>query len=820
MISRRTLSMIVVLSMILGYNHSFAQTAEELLPKAIQLEEVKGELYEAIKLYQMILDHNPDNRMACAEALLHLGMCYEKLGLDLARQTYRQVISKYPDQEDKAAIARDRISRLNSYTAELLAKAEEYLKKGNELFKRWEYEEAIKEYENAVSSGPNTELALNARYCIGQSWYRAGQYDKALATFTKLIEENPKSYIAPVTELMMAQVQNAMGSNKNQERINNSTDENVIIDPNNGIKYTRIKTFTGKNDLISYTSGGFNFTPDGRFMVLENKVVPVDGSDAFNLVEMEALRAVYAPDMKKVAFYADSSIWTVTVSPETGRTIGQPEKLITGRYRFQSPVSWSPDGDKLAFERVDKVIAGDIWTIDVSNYKLIPVTKSLEFESAPVWSPDGKSIVYRKEGNLWITSINGKETKMIIKNGGYPHWSPDSKWLFHSNWENNHLYSLDQDKNYKLTPPKQVGNFVSFSSNGEKMFYYHPSFDDKWGIKVVSTYGGPSFTPELIGTAYDSHWSNNSKQILVQSENEKGEVSFKIMPVTGENPVRVNIEVQVNGKPFPFTASPDLTKLAFSVTRADRKKDLYIVPFSMSEARTTGPARLFFEGWSGGAYNVLISWSPNGSKLAVVNEGDIWVYSLKDGTLLKITDTPEKELWVSWSPDEKMIGYLIQSNQTRTAYVIPGTGGISKIISPDLTTGNWSPDSKSMAILSNNELKISSLDGKILNQIVNIRDLGFDDISSPQYSTDGKYLAFIGYYNDNGNRKSLIITYSIESGRITRLADDNLDDSKYSLRWSPDGKWLSYLTEEMVKVRPEGTMWEADFEEVVEKLGR
>ena len=41
---------------------------------------------------------------------------------------------------------------------------------------------------------------------------------------------------------------------------------------------------------------------------------------------------------------------------------------------------------------------------------------------------------------------------------------------------------------------------------------------------------------------------------------------------------------------------------------------------------------------------------------------------------------------------------------------------------------------------------------------------------------------------------------------------------KYSMYWSPDGKWISYLTEESVKVRPEGILWEADFNEVIEKL--
>jgi Tol biopolymer transport system component len=558
-------------------------------------------------------------------------------------------------------------------------------------------------------------------------------------------------------------------------------------------------------------------------MVLENKVVPVDGSDAFKLVEMEAMRAVYSPDMKKAAFFADSAIWAVPVSPVTGRSVGQPIKLVSGRYRFQYPVSWSPDGEKLAFERVDKSIAGDIWTVNVSNRELTPVTNSPEFEACPVWSPDGKSMAYisnGKEKNLRLISVDGKETKTIVKSGGFPYWSTDSKWLYHYDWQNNHLYSIDQDKNFKLTTPKQVGSFASFSSNGGKMLFYRPSYDEKWGLKVVSISGGPSFTPESIGAAYGSQWSTDSKHILVQSENDKGEVCFKIISLTGENLMNVNIEAQVNGKPFPFSASPDLTKIAFTVTREDRKKDLYIVPFSMSEARTTGPARLVFEGWSGGAYNVLISWSRDGKLLGVVHEGDIWVVSLEGGKPVQITNTSEPERWIKFSPDGNMISYYIPTTESAILHIIPTIGGMSRVVNNDCKGARWAPDSKSIALLSKDELQVVSLDGQKIKHIANIKDLGLTQTGDPHFSPDGKNLAMIGYFGDHigDNDKTLIILYNMETGKITRLAQENPDDYKDALEWSPDGEWLSYTTEESAKVRPEGTLWEADFDEIKEKI--
>jgi hypothetical protein len=73
--SGKILTMIMAISLMLWSHHTFAQTAEELLPKAIQLEEVKGDLDEAIKTYQLILNQYPDKRETCSEAFFGLACC-------------------------------------------------------------------------------------------------------------------------------------------------------------------------------------------------------------------------------------------------------------------------------------------------------------------------------------------------------------------------------------------------------------------------------------------------------------------------------------------------------------------------------------------------------------------------------------------------------------------------------------------------------------------------------------------------------------------------------------------------------------------------
>lgn len=798
--------------------YSQKQQPEVLLSTAIYQEEVNGELDEAIEKYKLIVEKYPENREVSAEAMLHLGLCYEKMHSPEAYKAYQEVINKYTDQKDEVAVALARVEYLDAYAADLGKKAENYISQGNELYEVWEYESAIKEYENAIKLDPNSLLAMNAKYYIGQSQFRDGKYNEALSTFTNLVEENPESNIAPVSELMIGQVEYALENNKNPGILNYSSDENTIVDPETGITYSKVKTFTGKNDIISYTTGGFNMSPDGRFLVIENKVVPIDGSDPFSLVDMDALRAVYSPDMKNAAFYADSSIWTVPVSPETGRTIGQPKKLLKGNYRYQHKVSWSPDGKKLAFMRSDETTASDIWTISINDGNLSPIAESNSHKRSPAWSPDGSSITYNDDG-VWLASVSTNENKQIITNtmNARPRWLSNGKWLFYDATGKSFLYSFAAQKNYQYSFPEiRVGDFIGTSPDGGKMFFYRPSYEDKWNMKVVSISGGPSFNPVPGHNIYDARWSADSKLFLTLSEKNEGEYIFESVPLSGGNPLQVLIDVKSEEEPFPVQGSPDLSKLAFWLPGKENTKDLYVAPFSAPMAKTTGPARLVFEGWAGGSYNVTFSWSPDGTQIALIHQGDIWIVPVVEGNPTQITNTPESELWVHWSPDGKTIGYIIINSNTRSIYAIPKTGGVPKLIAENITTGSWFPDNKRACILSHGEINIISLeDGKTLEHIVNIKDLDLDDCSSPDFSPDGKQMAFSG----QSGTKSSIYIYSFENKEFTKIVDEDPDNLIMLVGWSPNGKWLAYTTyEESVKVRPESNLWEADFEEVKKKL--
>jgi len=79
------------------------QQAQQLLSKAVYEEEVNGELEKAIEGYQTIVTEFPDNRPIAAKAYFHMGMCYEKLGLQEAQKAYENVVNNYPDQSSGSA---------------------------------------------------------------------------------------------------------------------------------------------------------------------------------------------------------------------------------------------------------------------------------------------------------------------------------------------------------------------------------------------------------------------------------------------------------------------------------------------------------------------------------------------------------------------------------------------------------------------------------------------------------------------------------------------------------------------------------------------
>ncbi len=720
--------------------------------------------------------------------------------------------------------------------AEPSSGAEQHFEKANELFKRADYDGAIAEYRKVVSLSPDGEIAQDAQYWIAQAHFRAGQFDAAQTIFAKLIEQYPASAIIPVTKLMVERVERAKEDKAKRRAISAAADKGFFIDPDTGVRYTRTVALAGKNDVIEDIAYPnrldlFQLSPNGKFIVYGKLVVPLDGSEPFDLVDVSAERCVWSPHGRNVAFYSEDGICVVPVSPETGRPTGPVRKLLDGRYTY-GLVSWSPDGEKLAFRRMsdenDDTSDGDICTISVKDGSLTQITSDPAYKFGPAWSPDGKTIVYaiRKDNlSFWLISAEGGAPRKIIEPRGrcIPFWSPDGKWILYTLYGRIHLFGLNDNQKLAITPPREVvGDFFSWSPDGKKMLFYRPSYDYKYGLKVVSAFGGPPFDlgRYLQLYAWSLAWPDNNS-IVTKGENEEGNVVFWIIPLSGSDPVLLEMDVSVEGRPLPFSVSPNGEKLTFRVKRDDGTEDLFVVPISLQDAQTTGPATKIFDRWHA-APGMPASWSPDGNKYAVIHRGDLWIAFSNGDNPVQITKTPELEHGrLGWSPDGRMIHYIVRHSQTaRTSYVVSVSDGkTTKIL--DTGPGRihaWSPDSKKLAIESEGLISLVSIEDGGTQQIARLKDLGLDRVFDLRLSPDGKYIACVGNHVKKG-RSGPIFVIPVEGGKVTTLSTDDSSE-KWRLFWSPDGRWISYNSEGSVKVRPEGTMWEADFEEIVQKASR
>jgi Tol biopolymer transport system component len=88
------------------------ESAKELLERAVYIEETKGDLEQAIEVYNKILAEFAENQPLAAKALYRIGLCHERLGSQEAQKAYRRLIDQYPGQKEEVALAKERLSSL------------------------------------------------------------------------------------------------------------------------------------------------------------------------------------------------------------------------------------------------------------------------------------------------------------------------------------------------------------------------------------------------------------------------------------------------------------------------------------------------------------------------------------------------------------------------------------------------------------------------------------------------------------------------------------------------------------------------------------
>ncbi len=103
----------------------FSQSPSQLYQQGLLKENGEGDLNAAVAIYEKIVGDENADRSLRAKAQLHIGQCYEKLGLKEAKKAYKKVIDNYPAQNEVVKIAKEKLF--------VLQKVEAVIKKSTEV---------------------------------------------------------------------------------------------------------------------------------------------------------------------------------------------------------------------------------------------------------------------------------------------------------------------------------------------------------------------------------------------------------------------------------------------------------------------------------------------------------------------------------------------------------------------------------------------------------------------------------------------------------------------------------------------------------------
>ena len=135
----------------------------------------------------------------------------------------------------------------------------------------------------------------------------------------------------------------------------------VVIDEKTGIRFTKFKAISGGSDVIDST-GWLNLSPNGKYLLNNRQVVPLDGSAPFDLLSRpKAYGGGWSPDGRKVVFY-DGGIWLIDVDPETGRAASAARRLLEQEERHIGNALWSSDSTRIAFRRFDSELESETFS--------------------------------------------------------------------------------------------------------------------------------------------------------------------------------------------------------------------------------------------------------------------------------------------------------------------------------------------------------------------------------------------------------------------------------------------------------------------------
>jgi len=463
------------------------ERAQDLYQQALRVERVSGDLEEAIRLYQQVVETG--DRVLGARALIRIAESHEKLGQQGARDAYARIIQDFGDQTEQVAVARERLTAMEPPPAGpgevrittrqvwsgLHANAEAPTPDGRHLVWR-DWQRSMDLAVREIATGENRRLTRQA------SW------------------EDPTAFtyygrVSPDGEAVAYGLNDGLGSGGLHVIGMNGTDSRELYREMGCWAYPQAWTSDGnslvaKRDcwsaanpegtfetlLVSVADGSFqvmnelhhgghgdpaSLSPDDRYLVYDFPVeeegggsdiwiMALDGSSDAPLIQHPADDQLlgWMPGTNQVLFLSDrdgtQDLWAATV--EGGFLRGSP-RMIRRNVGQIDPAGFSDDGS--LFYTIStrwfstSVAPFGLSTGTVDDDSAAPLLGS---NRGTAWSPDSEHLAFLQEmgisgsrrATLHVRHLpTGQERELVPhlsvrRMGG---WSPDGRTVLVSGWD-------------------------------------------------------------------------------------------------------------------------------------------------------------------------------------------------------------------------------------------------------------------------------------------------------------------------------------------------------------------------------------------------
>jgi Tol biopolymer transport system component len=169
---------------------------------------------------------------------------------------------------------------------------------------------------------------------------------------------------------------------------------------------------------------------------------------------------VWTPDGKRVAFESNDS-GALNIFWQLADGSGGLERLTTSP-NINAPVSWSPDGQLLAFGEINITTGQNIWILRMKDRKALPFHRTGSNENEPRFSPDGRWLAYTSDESgrveVYVQPYPGPGGKWQIstEGGTEPVWNPNGRELFYRNGDKMMAVDISTQAGFAASTPRML----------------------------------------------------------------------------------------------------------------------------------------------------------------------------------------------------------------------------------------------------------------------------------------------------------------------------------------------------------------------------